>query len=194
MSFREVLSNEFPLTGRQLELLEHHYELLKKWNRKLNLTRIEDPQSSLRLNYAESLIVAQSLPGGPLSIADVGSGPGFPGVPIAIARPECSISLVESHQRKAVFLRECSREIANIEVVADRIENLSRSFDWIVSRAVLPNMILSLRHSKNFAILMSERDLPGLPGLKSMLKLPWGNERVLAMFHVEHARIDETSG
>ena len=70
--------------------LRLHYELLQRWNQKLNLTRID----SIERNYGESLFLAQHLPPGELSICDVGSGAGFPGFPVAVARPECRVALI----------------------------------------------------------------------------------------------------
>ena len=112
--FRELLAREFApygsLTPEQIDLLEAHYNLLVQWNARLNLTRIDSVEEAVRLHYCESLFVGTRLPAGPLRIVDVGSGAGFPGIPIAILRPECTVTLVESHQRKGVFLREATPE------------------------------------------------------------------------------------
>src|SRR5579863_9680025 len=104
--FKSLLVSEFSPYGaispEQLELLEEHYRLLLRWNRNINLTRITSLQDAVRYHYCESLYLASRLPVGPLRIADIGSGAGFPGIPVAISRPECTVDLVESHQRKAV--------------------------------------------------------------------------------------------
>src|SRR5215472_3129954 len=104
--FRELLFNEFrpyaPLTDAQLDQLERHYQALHRWNIKLNLTRINDLSEIVRFHYCESLYLGLKLPPGPLRIADVGSGAGFPGIPLAIIRPELHLTLIESHQRKSV--------------------------------------------------------------------------------------------
>ena len=127
--FRDLLVREFApygsLTVAQLDALQAHYELLTQWNARLNLTRIESVEDAVRLHYCESLFAGTRLPAGPLHIADVGSGAGFPGIPIAILRPECVLTLIESHQRKGVFLREASRNLKNVKVVTDRSENLT---------------------------------------------------------------------
>jgi 16S rRNA (guanine(527)-N(7))-methyltransferase RsmG len=112
--------------------LEAHYELLQRWNQKLNLTSEE----SIERHYGESLFLAAHLPEGPLRIADVGSGAGFPGFPVAVVRPECTVTLIEAHQRKAVFLKEVSRGKSNIRVLARRVEDVTDKFDWVISRAV----------------------------------------------------------
>src|ERR1035438_6152911 len=104
--FKETLRAEFSrygaLSDSQLCLMELHYELLLHWNRKLNLTRITDLREAVQLHYCESLYLAEFLPKQPLRIVDVGSGAGFPGIPLAIYRPDCTIDLVESHQRKEI--------------------------------------------------------------------------------------------
>ena len=188
MTFRELLAPE-SLSVDQLRLLEAHYELLVRWNAKLNLTRIRDLQDVVDFHYRESLFAARSLPAGPLRIADIGSGAGFPGVPIAVSRPDCTIDLVESDQRKAVFLRESTRSLRNAAVVATRAESLPPSYDWIVSRAVRPLDVLRLVSAPNFALLLTDSELVDLPEPASVMRVPWGDHRVLAMFHVKHDKI-----
>src|ERR1700736_2752496 len=107
-----------------------------RWNKTINLTRIERVEEAVDRHYAESLFLGVNLPPGPLKIADVGSGAGFPGIPVAILRPNVSIALIESHQRKAVFLKEATRSLPNVTVISRRAEEIAESFDWIVSRAV----------------------------------------------------------
>jgi 16S rRNA (guanine(527)-N(7))-methyltransferase RsmG len=107
-----------------------------RWNAKLNLTSLKRLDEIVARHYCESLILASHLPSGPLRIADVGSGAGFPGIPVAVALPACSVTLIESHQRKAVFLREATRSFSNVRVLARRAEDVSEHFDWVISRAV----------------------------------------------------------
>jgi 16S rRNA (guanine(527)-N(7))-methyltransferase RsmG len=112
--------------------LEAHFRLLEKWNRTLNLTRITEVER----NYGESLFLGRHLPVGRLRVCDIGSGAGFPGFPVAVLRPDCEVTLIEAHQRKAVFLKEASRGLPNIRVVAKRAEDVDDQFDWAMSRAV----------------------------------------------------------
>jgi 16S rRNA (guanine(527)-N(7))-methyltransferase RsmG len=185
--FRELLVREFApfgsLTVEQIDALEAHYNLLIHWNARLNLTRIESVEDAVRLHYCESLFLGTKLPVGPIRIADVGSGAGFPGIPIAILRPECSVTLVESHQRKGVFLREASRNLTNVSVVTDRAENLKADFGWVVSRAVSPNDVLKLKLANNFAALVGTDDISKFDSEQAV---PWGTSRHLA-FHVERS-------
>jgi 16S rRNA (guanine527-N7)-methyltransferase len=184
--FRELLAREFapygPVSPFQLQQLESHYELLVRWNAKLNLTRMDSVEEAARLHYSESLYLGKRLPAGPLRIVDIGSGAGFPGIPIAILRPECRVTLVESHKRKAVFLAEAVRNLANANVVTDRAENLNAEFDWLVSRAVNPRDILKLHLANNLAMLVGAEDATTFGNSEP---LPWGEKRYL-VFHVKH--------
>jgi|SRR5665213_724946 len=172
--FKSLLALEFSpygaLTPQQLALLEDHYRLLLRWNQKINLTRITTLQDAVRYHYCESLYLATRLPMGALRIADIGSGAGFPGIPVAIYRPECAVDLVESHQRKAVFLREAARTLRNVRVVAQRAEVLTDSYDWTISRAVRPEDVLKLNLAPHVGVLGVEGD-----------SLPWGEKRALFM-------------
>jgi 16S rRNA (guanine(527)-N(7))-methyltransferase RsmG len=185
--FRELLVREFApygsLTVEQIDALESHYNLLIHWNARLNLTRIESMEDAVRLHYCESMFVGTRLPAGPLRIVDVGSGAGFPGIPIAIVRPECAVTLVESHKRKGVFLREASRNLKNVAVVTGRAENLQPNFDWVVSRAVSPNEVLKIQLGKNLGALVGRADLSQFDSEQAV---PWGTGRHLA-FHVERS-------
>ena len=170
--FSALLRQEFlpygGLSDVQLSHLESHYELLLRWNRKINLTRITELQDAVRMHYCESLYAAREIPADIKTVADIGSGAGFPGIPVAVFRPEISVTLVESDQRKAVFLREASRNLSNVTVLAQRAEDLQGQFDMLVSRAVRPEEVLTLKVSGRFLILGSEGEA-----------LPWGERRFL---------------
>jgi 16S rRNA (guanine(527)-N(7))-methyltransferase RsmG len=186
--FRELLRREFSPYGRlaeeQLALLERHYQLLEQWNERMNLTRIQSLEESVRLHYCESLFVATRLPSARCTVADVGAGSGFPGIPIAVFRPEWAVTLVESHQRKAVFLREASRALPNVRVFGGRAEDLSEKFDWVVARAVDPRSVLRVQLAPRNGLLIGRADADVL-GATSIEAIPWGTDRVLATFHVE---------
>jgi 16S rRNA (guanine(527)-N(7))-methyltransferase RsmG len=177
--FQDLLAREFApygkLTPDQLTKLEAHYNLLTQWNARLNLTRIRSLQDSVQLHYCESLFLGKALPPGPLKIADIGSGAGFPGIPIGILRPECSVTLVESHQRKAVFLQEAVRELRNIKAVSIRAEELHEYYDWLVSRAVNPKEVLDLKLASNRALLVGDGEF------SEAKPVPWGKGRFLAI-------------
>lgn len=124
------------LTPQQVAMLEAHYSLMARWNKSLNLTKIVDEKDAVERHYVESLFLGAHLPAGALRVADIGSGPGFPGFPVAVLRADCEVTLIESHQRKAVFLREATRDVKNITVLAKRAEEVTEHFDWVTSRAV----------------------------------------------------------
>ena len=181
-SFRDELSSGFPgLSEAQLDALCDHYRLLLAWNERLNLTRVTSAREAARIHYVESLFLGAQLPPGNLRVVDVGSGAGFPGIPVGILRPECRVDLVESHQRKAVFLREAIRGLPNVHVLAQRAEDVSERFDWMVSRAVRPKEVLSLRMAPNVAILMGTGDVESA----RIVPVPGSERRVVGMFHVE---------
>jgi 16S rRNA (guanine527-N7)-methyltransferase len=168
--FRELLrrrvSGFCELSSTQLDQLERHYELMLRWNKTINLTRIEEIEEAVDRHYAESLFLGANLPPGRLTIADVGSGAGFPGIPIAISRPEVFVTLIESHQRKAAFLKEASRSLSNVTVIAQRAEDVGQKFDWVVSRAVSSKILQKLWLARQLALLCT--DAPG-----KVIPMPW---------------------
>jgi 16S rRNA (guanine(527)-N(7))-methyltransferase RsmG len=192
--FKKLLAAEFAsyaaLTEAQLDQLESHYLSLTRWNERLNLTRIVGLEEAVQFHYCECLFLACFLPPGPLRIVDVGSGGGFPGIPVAIMRPESEVTLVESHQRKSVFLREASRQLPNVTIVSSRAEHLTGSFDWLISRAVSPPEVLQLNLASSFALLIGQEDSSNLQG--GCYPIPWGQQRVL--FHVERDSNDVPRG
>ena len=175
------LGSQIELSANQVMQLEKHFNLLNKWNKTINLTGIRDSQEIVERHYCESLFLGVHLPRGPLELADVGSGAGFPGIPVAILRPECSVALIESHQRKSVFLREATRELRNVRVILQRVEDVNQNFDWATSRAVKYSdidMVLSklAGHVAIFGHIMpiSDRFTWNTP-----IQLPWGRQRYL---------------
>lgn len=168
------------LSPKQISQLEYHFELLNRWNKVLNLTRIVGLDEMVQRHYCESLFVGIRLPQVPLRIVDVGSGAGFPGIPVAVLRGDCSVALVESHQRKSVFLREATRDLPNTRVIAKRAEQVSDAFDWGISRAVNYHDIEESvwRLAPNVALLGGE-DTPSDRFTWNKIKLPWGSHRFL---------------
>jgi 16S rRNA (guanine527-N7)-methyltransferase len=175
------------LNEGQLGSLYEHYQLLLRWNSKINLTSIRKPADIVVRHYCESLFFAANIPDAPgsTSFADIGSGAGFPGVPMAILRPDWRITLVESHQRKAVFLRESSRGLTNVVVAAKRAEELDLKFDWLVSRAVTPNDVLNLapKMGERVGLLVGAGDFEVLRENRGFVwsppvSVPWGEKRL----------------
>lgn len=184
---RSKLAGICELSPEQIERLRLHYELLSKWNQTVNLTAVRNLEDAVERHYCESVFLAFHLPVGPISVADVGSGAGFPGIPIAILRPECSVALIESHQRKAVFLREASRDLSNVCTLPKRAEEVSQRFDWALSRAVkyaeiVPALMGLGRHVALLAgdISAGKTKFPEIEW-REPIRLPWGDRRYLLM-------------
>jgi 16S rRNA (guanine527-N7)-methyltransferase len=120
------------------ERLEQHLQLIARWNRVHNLTAVRETEQMVVLHLLDSLSVLPHL-GSARTVLDVGTGPGLPGIPIAIARPDTHVTLLDSSHKKCSFLRQARTELglANIEVVCDRVENWKpqEKFDAVVSRA-----------------------------------------------------------
>jgi 16S rRNA (guanine527-N7)-methyltransferase len=147
--------------------------LLLRWNGRTNLTAIRDEQSILSRHFIESIACARALPRGIAALLDFGSGAGFPGIPIALCRPEITVALVESQGKKAAFLREVTRTLdLPIEVHSTRAETLRAKFDCVTLRAVdhMGAAVQAATHllaSGGWLALMTT--VPELDGLKKCL-------------------------
>ena len=116
---------------------EDYYSLLIRWNARINLTAIRTEEGILSRHFVESIACGNALSGGIVSLLDFGSGAGFPGIPIALCRPEMAVTLAESHGRKAAFLQEAVRVLGiSSKVHLGRAETLAERFDCVVLRAV----------------------------------------------------------
>jgi 16S rRNA (guanine527-N7)-methyltransferase len=180
---RQRLAGVVELSPGQVEALGAHYQLLLRWNRTLNLTSIKRMEEAVERHYCESLFLGTHLPQGPLRIADIGSGAGFPGFPVAVLRPDCSVTLIESHQRKAVFLRETCRKLPNVRVLARRAEDVDEQFDWAISRAVsyedLGSFLKKLAASVDL-LTGGEAPPEGIGFVwQPAVRVPWGEQRLL---------------
>jgi 16S rRNA (guanine527-N7)-methyltransferase len=125
--------------------------LVEKWNKVHNLTAVRDPARMVALHLLDSLSLLPHL-GDARTLLDVGTGAGLPGIPLAIARPHLAVSLLDSSQKKATFLRQAKAELAlaNTEITCERVEHWhpDRKFDVIVSRAFadLADFVNQSRH------------------------------------------------
>jgi 16S rRNA (guanine527-N7)-methyltransferase len=116
---------------------ESYVQLLLRWNSRINLTAIRDEAGILSRHFVESIACARALPAGISSLLDFGSGAGFPGIPIALCRPEIAVTLAESQMKKAAFLREAVRTLGiSADVHSARAETLDIRFDCVTLRAV----------------------------------------------------------
>jgi 16S rRNA (guanine527-N7)-methyltransferase len=127
------------LPANAIDRFHSYLDLLLRWNLRLNLTAVRDPERIIRRHFVECAFAAQQLPGDIRSLLDYGSGAGFPGVPIAICRSEIRVTLAEAQGKKASFLREVSRVLGvAAEVYDGRVEAMAeaRRFDAVTLRAV----------------------------------------------------------
>ena len=129
------------VSDEQIRQLQAYMALLLKWNDAMNLTAIQDPLEILYRHFCESMFGASLVGAGGGRLADVGSGGGFPGLPLKIARPELDVCLVEANIKKATFLAEVVRELAlpGVRVLVSRYEELDEEvtpLDIACSRAV----------------------------------------------------------
>ncbi len=164
------------LTSVQIEQISTYIEILLRWNVKMNLTAVREPEQIVKRHFGESVFLARQLfhrnllPDGAI-VVDVGSGAGFPGIPLKIACPQIALTLIEAHGRKAVFLKEVLRAInLDAEVKNERAEVFSRlaahSADIVTLRAVekfeavLPVAAQILNSTGKLALLIGKQQVP----------------------------------
>ena len=131
------------ITQAQLDRLARHFELMVEANQRVNLTRITGPQEAALKHYADSLALLlwpEVQPDAPVTLLDVGTGAGFPAVPLAVMRPEWRITAIDSTRKKTAFVDHAAQELglAQFEVVHARAEHWhpQRKFQVLTLRAV----------------------------------------------------------
>jgi 16S rRNA (guanine527-N7)-methyltransferase len=126
-----------PVEPQGLARLTQYVALLDKWNRVYNLTAIRDAEKIVSVHLLDCLAVVPYLRGS--RVLDAGSGAGLPGIPIALARPDIRVTMLDSSHKKAAFLRQAVAELQlkNAAIVCERAESWrpSERFDCIISRA-----------------------------------------------------------
>jgi 16S rRNA (guanine527-N7)-methyltransferase len=134
---------EFQLqaSDQQVIQIQQYIKILLQWNEKINLTAIRDPLEILNRHFCESMYAAVAVPVENGRLADVGSGAGFPGIPLKIIRPDLQVFLIESNIKKATFLAEVARELGltDARVMVSRYEELGEEvapLDFACSRAL----------------------------------------------------------
>ena len=135
------------LNPAQLEAFETYARELAAWNQRISLTTINEPSEVRSKHFLDSLSCWLALRGTPMErVIDLGSGAGFPGLPLKILRPEIQLTLVESVGKKAAFLRHIVQVLGltGVEVLNQRVEALGQdqeyreSYDWALARALAP--------------------------------------------------------
>ncbi len=167
-----------------------YLDLLLRWNARTNLTAIRAPEEIITRHFGESLFAAQQIfPAGnspesnapAATLADVGSGAGFPGLPMKLWATQLQVTLIESHQKKATFLREVIRalKLTDVEVQATRAQQITQTFDTVTLRAVehfdqiLPIAAKLVRPGGRLVLLIGEDQIPAAGSLLPSFK--WDN-------------------
>jgi 16S rRNA (guanine527-N7)-methyltransferase len=182
MSLAEALAAglaelDIAITTIDQERLIQYLGLIEKWNKIHNLTAIRDPQQMLTHHILDSLAVLPHL-NTAKSLVDVGSGAGLPGIPIAIARPEIAVTLVDSSHKRQAFQQQCKAELSlnNVTAIHTRVEDYSHEpgFSVVISRAFsdLGEFVQAARHlcAKQGRLLA----MKGLYPHEEIAKLPAG--------------------
>lgn len=182
------------LAPEQLDSISIYVDLLVKWNSRVNLTAVRAPEEVVRRHFGESLFAARNLVTDDctISAADVGSGAGFPGIPLKIYAPQSQLTLIESLGKKATFLREVIRHLrlTDINVFQGRAEKWGKTADLVTLRAVekfetvLPAAAALVRPEGRLALLIGEDQVEAaqklVPGTWSESKrIPESSKRVL---------------
>ena len=156
---RNLESINVELSDKQIEQLDKYYEILVEWNSFMNLTGITEYEEVMLKHYLDSLVLRLPIDGSNLNIKliDVGTGAGFPGIPLAIMNPQTSFVLLDSLNKRINFLNEVCNlcNLSNVITIHGRAEEISRKdeyrekFDYVVSRAVA-NMSTLLEYCTPF--------------------------------------------
>jgi len=197
------IRNDNDLSSTLLDNISTYIDLLLHWNARVNLTAVRDPEEIVTRHFGESLFAARHLfpatehagTAAPVSLADVGSGAGFPGIPIKLWAPQIALTLVESNHKKAAFLSEVSRALTltGINVLSVRAETIAAHFNVVSLRAVerfeqaLPAAARLVNPSGRLALLIGSGQLgsarSGLPefALSEPLAIPLSRHRILVV-------------
>jgi len=199
------------LSASQLDSISIYIDLLLRWNARINLTAVRQPEEIVTRHFGESLFAARRLFPAPMAdsqppadhqrpttnnrVIDVGSGAGFPGIPIKIWAPQVHLTLIESNQKKTTFLKEVARAITltNIDIVSTRAEDFFGQADIVILRAVecfeaiLPIAARLVVSGGVLALLVGERQLQSARQVGNVfrwsepLQIPLSSKRVLLL-------------
>jgi 16S rRNA (guanine527-N7)-methyltransferase len=190
------------LTEVQLQQISTYIDLLQHWNARINLTAVRKEEEIVTRHFGESLFMARHLFPEAHSqataphVLDIGSGAGFPAIPLKLWAPQIHLAMIESNHKKAAFLREVARTLTltNVNVITERTEALLQrqtapKADVVTLRAVehfeaiLPQAIAFLAPAGRLALLISESQLLSLTTLKwsSPIPIPNSVQKILAI-------------
>ena len=188
------------LAANVQEQLKLYLELLLRWNARMNLTAVRGPEQIVTRHFGESLLAARLLlpeqQTSEMTVADVGSGSGFPGIPIKLWAPQVTLTLIESQNKKATFLREVLRalKLDRAEVFCSRAESWGQTADVVTLRAVeqferaLPTAATLVKPGARLCLLIGTRQLERARGIlggtwewHDAVPIPMSTARVIAI-------------
>ena len=144
-SRKQLLAEDIALTDQQMAQFDTYFHLLVEWNEKMNLTAITEEKEVYLKHFYDSLLVGLKMALNPqAAICDVGSGAGFPSIPLKILYPELSVTIVDSLKKRITFLQELTDQLGltNVHLYHDRAETFGQNpafreqFDYVTARAV----------------------------------------------------------
>ena len=185
-----IISDYFQLTEHQEQQFAALDVLYRDWNSKINVISRKDIDNLYEHHVLHSLAIAKVLPFQPhTEILDVGTGGGFPGIPLAILFPECRFTLIDSIGKKIKVAQEVATALGltNVECIQERAEEEKRKFDFVVSRAVMPLPDLVRLVQKN----VSNKQRNAVPN--GLVVLKGGDLREELRSFQKHAEITEIS-
>ncbi|QTX03228.1 16S rRNA methyltransferase [Candidatus Phytoplasma luffae] len=148
MLFNELLKKEFNLTEKQLQQFEQYYLFLVEYNKKINLTSLLTKRDIFIKHFYDSLFISRIMDFKKINnLCDLGTGAGFPGVPLKILYPNLKVFLIESSSKKVIFLNYLIKHLnlLDVFVIQDRIEKHSQKYNCVIVRALGKlNLILKL--------------------------------------------------
>jgi 16S rRNA (guanine527-N7)-methyltransferase len=183
------------LDEQRLRLISIYIDLLLKWNARINLTAVREPEEIVTRHFGESFFVAEILGSQavPQTAIDLGAGAGFPGIPLAISMPQTRVTLIESNQKKSTFLREVisSLGLKNVGVFIGRGEDYPNQAGLVTMRAVerlekaLPTAVGLAESGGRVGLMISTLQITSAKALakdvewSQPLVVPGGHSRIL---------------
>lgn len=193
---------EIDLKNNQIENFYKYMNTLIEWNEKINLTAITEPKEIILKHFVDSLTISKYINSG-AKVIDVGTGAGFPGIPLKIIRDDIEVLLLDSLNKRIKFLNEIIEklELKNIKTIHSRVEEIGRDksfremFDVATSRAVanmsiLSEYLLPLIREKGFAICMKGSDFGDeLKSGEKAIKILGGKIKTIKEFYLPESEI-----
>jgi 16S rRNA (guanine527-N7)-methyltransferase len=179
-----------PIDDKKVRDLLDHDSLIREWMRTVSLVSKGDLDAGLDKHYLDSLLISEFIPDG-AELVDLGSGAGFPGIPLAICRPDLRVHLVEVNEKKAYFLKEVRRrlDLSNVEVHLSSWEDLTLSADLAVARAAgnLDSLLGALSHllkpGAELLLFSSTKDKDPPPKRTIPLENPLRRSKTFILFY-----------